>query len=170
MTGVYCVFCRTGFEAGIESRLKRRGYATLVPKIKKFKPSGGKLVEKELCLLPGYVFFETDEPALDVRSINTLQNAIKLLQYDDGEYRLRGADLDFVEWIRRHAGTIEPTKVIKEGTKIRFVEGPLCELNGRVLKVNKSRRQVQIELNNADGLLCTIWCAIEYVEPEQPIE
>ncbi len=52
MTGVYCVFCRTGFEAGIESRLKRRGYATLVPKIKKFKPSGGKLVEKELCLLP----------------------------------------------------------------------------------------------------------------------
>ena len=102
MTGVYCVFCRTGFEAGIESRLKRRGYATLVPKIKKFKPSGGKLVEKELCLLPGYVFFETDETALDVRSINTLQNAIKLLQYDDGEYRLRGADLDFVEWIRRH--------------------------------------------------------------------
>ena len=151
MTGVYCVFCRTGFEAGIESRLKRRGYATLVPKIKKFKPSGGKLVEKELCLLPGYVFFETDEK-------------------DDGEYRLRGADLDFVEWIRRHAGTIEPTKVIKEGTKIRFVEGPLCELNGRVLKVNKSRRQVQIELNNANGLLSTIWCAIEYVEPEQPIE
>ena len=159
MTGVYCVFCRTGFEAGIESRLKRRGYATLVPKIKKFKPSGGKLVEKELCLLPGYVFFETDEKELDVRSINTLQNAIKLLQYDD-----------FVEWIRRHDGTIEPTKVIKEGTKIRFVEGPLCELNGRVLKVNKSRRQVQIELNNADGLLSTIWCAIEYVEPEQPIE
>ena len=91
-------------------------------------------------------------------------------RYDDGEYRLRGADLDFVEWIRRHDGTIEPTKVIKEGTKIRFVEGPLCELNGRVLKVNKSRRQVQIELNNADGLLSTIWCAIEYVEPEQPIE
>lgn len=52
MTGVYCVFCRTGFEAGIESRLKRRGYVTLVPKIKKFKPSGGKLVEKELRLLP----------------------------------------------------------------------------------------------------------------------
>lgn len=50
MTGVYCVFCRTGFEAGIESRLKRRGYVTLVPKIKKFKPSGGKLVEKELRL------------------------------------------------------------------------------------------------------------------------
>ena len=78
MTGVYCVFCRTGFEAGIESRLKRRGYATLVPKIKKFKPSGGKLVEKELCLLPGYVFFETDEKELDVRSINTLQSCCSM--------------------------------------------------------------------------------------------
>ena len=29
---------------------------------------------------------------------------------------------------------------------------------------------LNIELNNADGLLSTIWCAIEYVEPEQPIE
>lgn len=169
MTGVYCVFCRTGFEAGIEGRLNRRGYAAMVPKIKKFKPSGGKLTIKELCLLPGYVFFETDEE-LDVRSINTMQNVIKLLQYDDGEYRLRGADIEFVEWIKRNNGTIEPTKVIKEGTKIRFVEGPLCELNGRVLKVNKSRRQVQIELNNANGLLSTIWCAIEYVEPEQAEE
>ena len=56
MTGVYCVFCRTGFEAGIESRLKRRGYATLVPKIKKFKPSGGKLVEKELLIFSTYLF------------------------------------------------------------------------------------------------------------------
>lgn len=95
MTGVYCVFCRTGFEAGIESRLKRRGYATLVPKIKKFKPSGGKLVEKELCLLPGYVFFETDEKELDVRSINTLQNAIKLLQYDDFSLMRRAPCLAF---------------------------------------------------------------------------
>ena len=29
---------------------------------------------------------------------------------------------------------------------------------------------LNIELNNADGLLSTNWCAIEYVEPEQPIE
>ena len=60
--------------------------------------------------------------------------------------------------------------MIKEGTKIRFAEGPLCELNGRVLKVHKSRRQVQLELNTADGLVSTIWGAIEYVDPEQSIE
>ena len=164
--GVYCLFCRTGFESGIKSGLVRRGYDVLIPKIIKFKPVNGRLAEKETLLLPGYVFFECDEEP-DVRAVNSLQNVIKLLQYDDGEYMLRGTDAEFVNWLKQHSGVIEPTKVIKEGTKIRFCEGPLCSLNGKVLKVNKSRRQVQIELNHADGLLNTIWCAIEYVEPEQ---
>ncbi len=166
--GIYCVFCRTGFENSIEGRLKLRGYETLLPKIKKWRPYNGKLTEKELCLLPGYVFFETEEP-IDPGAINIMPNIIKLLQYDDGEYALRGSDLEFAEWARRHGCMIESTKVIKEGTKIRFIEGPLCDINGKVIKVNKSRRQVQIELNQTGGLLSTIWCAIEYVEPQQTL-
>lgn len=164
--GIYCVFCKTGFEDGVEESLKQFGYAAMLPKLKKWERANGRLVEKQRCLLPGYVFFEA-AAGEDIARAGHIPNAIKLLQYDDGEYALRGKDLEFIEWLRKHDCIIESTKVIKEGTKIRFIEGPLCELDGKVIKVNKSRRQVQIELNNANGILSTIWCAIEYIEPQQ---
>ena len=56
---------------------------------------------------------------------------------------------------------------MKVGTKIAFVSGPLLGMEGRVLKVNKGRRQVQVAVGGEENMFHTIWCAVEYVQ-ERP--
>ena len=50
------------------------------------------------------------------------------------------------------------------GTKIAFVSGPLMGMEAQVLKVNKSRRQVQISVGGEGNMFHAIWCAIEYIQ------
>lgn len=49
------------------------------------------------------------------------------------------------------------------GSRIQFIDGPLKELGGLVVKVNKNRKQVAINIGD-ESLAMLVWCAIEYVE------
>ena len=83
---------------------------------------------------------------------------------------LRGADLDFVTWLKQYEGLIDVSEVVKVGTKIAFVSGPLMGMEAQVLKVNKSRRQVQISVGGEGNMFHTIWCAIEYIQDNMDLE
>lgn len=162
-TRTYCLFCTAGQEGRVADRLERDGYAAFAPQIRRWKPGKGG-IKKSVCrLLPGYVFFEAEaEPNwADIRS---LPPVIRPLQYEDGARALRGSDLAFTAWLKRCGEVIEMTRVVQAGTRIEFVEGPLKELAGRIVQVNKSRRQVQVAIGESGSLMRTVWCSIEYIE------
>ena len=93
--------------------------------------------------MPGYVFFDADtEPAWN--RILKDSAVLKLLSYGDGEYALRGTDLEFIDWIKKNNGIIEMSSAVKVGSMIEFVAGPLKDMNGKIIKINRSRRQVQV--------------------------
>jgi hypothetical protein len=43
-------------------------------------------------------------------------------------------------------------------------------MEGQVMKVNKGRRQVRINLGDENNLFQTIWCPIEYVRERREQE
>ncbi len=159
----YCLFCISGQEKKVMEKLNALGCAPLAPLVMRWKPEAGGLNKTARRLLPGYVFFDTEQEPnwQDIRSCDAV---LRVLQYDDGEREMRGADAEFVAWLKKYDGTIEVTHVIQVGTKLEFVDGPLKELEGKVLKVNKSRKQVQIALGDEKSIMRTIWCSIEYIE------
>ena len=86
--------------------------------------------------MPGYVFFDAqDEPDWDL--IRRFSGVLKTLHYEDGARALRAEDLAFVKWLKRYEGMVDVSQVIKVGTKIAFVSGPLVGMEARVLKVNQ---------------------------------
>lgn len=120
-------------------------------------------------LLPGYVFFEQeDEP--DWMGLIRYSSVLKILHYQDETPELRGPDLDFVRWLKAHEGLIDVSEVVKAGTKIAFVSGPLVGMEGQVLKVNKGRGLVQIAVGSGGDLFHAIWCSIEYVQEKDKSE
>lgn len=160
----YCIFCSTGQEKKLAESLWSAGYRALAPEVERWKPVSGGGVKKMLCpLLSGYVFFEAEgEP--DWKQIYALTPVLKPLQYEDGARALRGADAEFVRWLKSYDGRIAISRVVQVGTKIEFVDGPLCSLKGSVIKVNKNRKQVQVAIGGEDGQIRPMWCSIEYIE------
>ena len=159
----YCLFCKGGQEQNVMRMLEERGAKPLAPLAVHVR-AGAKAQERtRQRLLPGYVFFEqAEEP--DWTGIIRYSAVLKILHYQDETPELRGSDLDFVRWLRAHEGLIDVSEVVKVGTKIAFVSGPLLGMEGQVLKVNRGRRQVQVAVGGDGNLFHTIWCAIEYVQ------
>ena len=107
--------------------------------------------------MPGYVFFDADtEPAWN--RILKDSAVLKLLSYGDGEYALRGTDLEFIDWIKKNNGIIEMSSAVKVGSMIEFVAGPLKDMNGKIIKINRSRRQVQVSFGSENGIISKVWC------------
>ena len=162
----YCLFCKGGQEQNVMRMLEERGARPLAPLAVHVR-SGAKGQERtKQRLLPGYVFFEqADTP--DWLGIIRYSSVLKILHYQDETPELRGSDLDFVRWLEVHEGLIDVSEVVKVGTRIAFVSGPLVGMEGQVLKVNRGRRQVQVAVGGAGDLFHAIWCSIEYVQERE---
>ncbi len=159
----YCLFCKSGQEGLIIDLLERGGYSAFSPLAVRNKPEAGGLKRTKARLLPGYVFFDAEgEPDWDL--IRRYSGVLKVLRYEDGGSALRGEDLSFVRWLKRYEGTVDVSQVVKVGTKIAFVGGPLVGMEAKVVKVNKSRKQVQIAFGDDEALFRNIWCSVEYIE------
>ena len=143
--------------------LRQRGAIPLSPLVVKPQRDKKELKRTQARLLPGYVFF--DHPGSpDWADVLRFSSVLKVLQYEDGARALRNEDLDFVLWLKKYEGLIDVSQVVKAGTKIAFVSGPLMGMEGKVLRVNKSRRQVQVSIGDEGALFHAIWCTIEYVQ------
>ena len=159
----YCLFCISGQESKVMAMLKSHGYIPLAPLVMHWKPEAGRLKKSARRLLPGYVFFEADADP-DWQSIRADEAVLRILQYDDGERAMRDSDAAFVAWLKKYDGTIEISQAVRVGTKLEFIGGPLKDMEGKIVKVNKGRRQVQIALGDEQSMMRTIWCSIEYIE------
>ena len=159
----YCLFCKSGQEGLTIKLLERDGYAAFSPFAIRNKPDKGGIRRTKARLLPGYVFFDAEaEPDWD--EIRRYSGVLKVLRYEDGACALHGDDLAFVEWLKHYEGLVDVSQVVKVGSKIAFVGGPLVGMEAKVLKVNKSRRIVQIARGDGDAMFRNIWCSIEYIE------
>lgn len=158
----YCLFCCSGKENSVIKMLKNEGFSAIAPTVIHWTGGAAQPRKAARRLIPGYVFFDAEqEPHWD--RILKDSAVLKLLSYGDGEYALRGADLDFIEWIKKNSGVIEMSSAVRVGSMIEFIDGPLKNLNGRITKVNKSRRQVQVSFGADNGIVSRVWCSMEFV-------
>ena len=72
-------------------------------------------------------------------------------------------DLEFMDWIKKNNGIIEMSSAVKVGSMIEFVSGPLKDMNGKIIKINRSRRQVQVSFGSENGIISKVWCSMEFV-------
>lgn len=162
MINTYCLFCCSGKENSVIKMLKNEGFPAIAPTVMHW--TGGSAQPKKTArrLMPGYVFFDADTEPMWNRILKD-SAVLKLLSYGDGEYALRGTDLEFIDWIKKNNGIIEMSSAVKVGSMIEFVAGPLKDMNGKIIKINRSRRQVQVSFGSENGIISKVWCSMEFV-------
>lgn len=157
----YCIFCRTGFENQVEAFLKKNGLAVISSIVERNVMKHRKPHKEFRPLIPGYVFFESDsEPAwMELRQSEYI---FYPLRYADNQARLRGKDLEFVRWLKRHDGAIGISKAMQAGNRVRILDGPLKEYEGRITKINKRQKCAEIEIG-AETIVRKVWLNYEIV-------
>lgn len=161
----YCAFCGTGKEEMTVRLIERvMPVKALTPKLLCCENHKGVWVDHTRVLLPGYLFIYTDEP-LDFRLLYSLSDVYKVLTYEDRSSALRGADNDFARWIFSEGGIIGKSNALREGDRIRVIDGPLKLFEGGIQKVNKQRKRALVEID-FHGICNHVWMPFEWMEAQ----
>lgn len=163
----YCLFCETqkcnyvARKAGLDF-----GCTAIYPKQVQHTWSKGKMVDIEHDLLPGYVFLYTENAPLDIRRVRSIQGVIRCLCSMEKQYELTGDDEQFALMLLHNHGILGKTKVYEEGQMIRICEGAFEGLETKILKVNRQKKRMQIEIPFANAFVKT-WVEFDLVtDPE----
>lgn len=159
-----CLFCMTGKEQSVADRIQTSCPEVRAITMRKTKYRTCEKVKRteEAIVLPSYVFFQApsySEPALDFPR----ENIIRILTMDNN-WRLHGADEQFVRWLFRYDGLLGLSKAYREGSRIRIASGPLKDMEGKIRRVDKRGLSGQVFLS-FDGREIPVWLSFELIEP-----
>lgn len=146
---IQCLFCVTGREAGVVRALEEtEGVRAVFPQKVKAIWRNGAWGEELFPLFPGYVFVYSHQP-LPYAGLNGISGVLRVLSYDkEGrEGYLIENDRRFAELLLRLNGVIGALDALPDGNFVRVDEGALRLLNGRVAKVDKRKRLVNVEFD-----------------------
>lgn len=128
----------------------------------------GKLYQKRP-LFPGYVFIETNMPAIEFRSvafeiIYNSSDIIRLLTYaGSGEIAIKQEERIRLEYLLKGRRCLEHSIGYIEGDAIKITGGPLVGQEGSIKKINRHHRVAQIEIDMF-GQKQTVDVALEIIE------
>ena len=164
---VYCLFCETVKCNYVADKAEHEFCCTAIsPKQIQHTWSKGKMVDIEHDLLPGYVFLYSENEPLDIGRIQAIKGVIRCLCSSDKEYELTGEDEKFALMLLHNNGIIGETKVYQEGQIIRICEGAFKGLETRIVKVNRQKKRMQIEIPFANTFVKT-WVGFDIInDPE----
>lgn len=165
-----CLFCRTGKEAAIARQLALAfpDARAVAPTKSRYRRTRQGAVEEQVTLLPGYVFFEIGggeagmarllEDMRDGDGLNTgirdfarSENVLRLLCYNDGDWRLHGADDRFAKMLLDADGNIGvSTAYFDENRRIRILDGFLKDYEGSIVRVNHKMKTVEVLVDFQD--------------------
>ena len=141
-----CLFCRTGAEAAIAGYINQTvaGIEAIAPTRTRRKTIAGKVIEDQVQLLPGYIFFRT-ESGKQIPRLTRITNVLKLLEYDDFSWELTGGDREFAEFLFDNDLLQSPHVTFIDG-RLHFEDGFLYGHDDTVLRVNRRKKTVEIRL------------------------
>ncbi|HSL20163.1 MAG TPA: transcription termination/antitermination NusG family protein [Vicinamibacterales bacterium] len=157
----YALWTNSHFEQVVHDHLTARGFRTFLPMVADWSRRAGtrRLIQRPM--FPGYLFIHE---AIDKRKYIDIMNTRGLVRILGERWdRLAPVSDDEIESVRSLMGSglsVTPFPYLREGQRVRIVEGPLVDVEGifvrsrpnrglLVLSVDLLQRSVAVEVDAA---------------------
>lgn len=154
----YGIRTRSNRERIAATVLKDRGFDPFLPVYRVRRRWSDRVVTTELPLFPGYVFCRFDHQ-LRLPIIST-PGVVSIIAFGDRPAILPDEEMEAVRAIVDSGAAAEPAPFLREGQRIRILQGPLKSLEGTLLQkksawrlvvsVQMLRRSVSVEVDPCD--------------------
>ena len=159
-----CINVKVGDEVKVASVIHNIFPDVEVHAIMMMKHKRCKGVRSYSCdvMVPGYVFFNANADA-PVSKFLTITSVNRILKYDNSDWHLRGDDLFVSKWIFDNNGVIGISVAFMEGDVVRIVDGPLKQVEGKIVRINKRSRSAMVLLGFRQQAF-KVWLPFEWME------
>ena len=91
-----CVYCQPAKRGIVAQRVEQQfACKAIQPRAMQHNVSGGQRTDREVSILPGYLFLYFDELPKELSEYRQIDGLYYFLRYGDGTYALRGSDERF---------------------------------------------------------------------------
>ena len=134
-----CLFCRTGAEVTVVGYINQTmtGIEAVAPMRTRRKTVAGEVIEEQVQLLPGYIFFRTEADE-QPSQLTHITHVLKLLEYENLSWKLIGNDREFAEFLFGN-DLLHPPHVTFIDGKLHFEDGFLFGYDDAVVCVNRRK-------------------------------
>lgn len=160
---IVCLFCQTGQEERVVRKINElTDYQAIFP-IKRspyWEKGSWSTIDKPL--FKSYVFVYSNEEIVP-KTLHNIDHALRILKYSDDETDLYGPDRDMALWLWRQNGLVGLIGAVKDGERVVVEEGPLKNLNGKVVKVDKRKRLAEVQIDLV-GNVTNVWLGLDFLK------
>jgi transcription antitermination factor NusG len=128
----------------VEQRLHGKGYSAFSPLYRSRRKRSDRTVELDLPLFPGYVFCQFD-PSLRLPLLTT-PGVVMVVGNGSIPQPVDDIEISSIQKVTMvGGGSVKPWPFFREGQRVRIQAGPLCGVEGTLIRVkNRSRLVVSV--------------------------
>jgi transcription antitermination factor NusG len=127
-------------EKRVAALLEQRGYEQFLPLWKPWDAKNARSGQS-VALFPGYLFCRFDINDRRVPVLTT-PGVIKIVSYGPGAAQIRDEEIEALRRVMSLTDRIEPTTCLREGQKVRLIEGPFRGIEGKLCWIKNDQRLI----------------------------
>jgi transcription antitermination factor NusG len=136
----YALYVRSRHEKVVQQNLQGRGYAAFSPFYRARRKRSDRTKELDVPLFPGYVFCQFD-PILRL-PILTTPGVVFVVGAGNVPEPVEESEIASIQTVTQSGKSFQPWPFLQAGQKVRILAGPLCGVEGRLLKMKNECRLV----------------------------
>jgi transcription termination/antitermination protein NusG len=154
----YAVWTRSRHEQTVREQIEQKAYETFLPTIARWSRWKDRKKKIDWPLFPGYCFARFD--SRDTLPILKCAGVVSIVAFDGAIAPIADEEIDAIRTLIATDLRYDPCPLIREGTMVEVVYGPLKGVTGRlvrkgtrarlVLAVNLIGQAVSVEVDAAD--------------------
>ena len=136
----YAVWTRSRAEKAVHEQLERKGFEVFLPTVPRWSRWKDRRKRIDWPLFPGYCFARFD--AADSLRILTCTGVATIVSFDGKPAPVPDAEVEAVRLLVTSDLQYDPCPLIREGSRVEVVHGPLKGVTGLLVKKDKHARLI----------------------------
>ena len=144
----YATYTRSKHEQKVNDRLEKKNIETFLPLIERWSRRKDRRKKIHLPLFPGYLFVRTKMDVHTHLEILKTDSVVRVLCYNGKPAPIPDEQIHAIQVLVKNGMAVSPYPYLKEGMRVRVVNGPLIGVEGILLKTkpNKHRLVLSVDL------------------------
>ena len=143
----YCVHTRSRHEDKVFQRLSDKGISAFLPKMETWSKRKDRRKKILKALFAGYLFVHEILTAQRGLDILKTPGVVKILGNEDGPQPVPEVQIESIRKILNGRAAVSPFPYLKEGQRVRVVDGPLKGCEGFLLKKHEMKEKLIISID-----------------------
>jgi transcriptional antiterminator NusG len=143
----YAVYTQPRHEYKVNDRLIKKKIETFLPLVERWSRRKDRRKRIQLPLFPGYLFVRSLMDPYSHLEILKTEGVVRILGSDGKPVPIPEVQIVGIQTLIRNGVTITPCAYLKEGMRVRVVNGPLRGIEGILLKAQFQKHRLVLSVD-----------------------